>query len=340
MSTLKLTEFSSGSGCGCKIAPAVLDQVLAGLGKRNFPNLLVGPEHKDDAAVYRLGPDQLLIATTDFFTPIVNDPYDFGRIAATNAISDVYAMGGKPIMALSILAWPTEKLAPAIAAEVLRGAQEVCDDAGIPLAGGHSIDAPEPVFGLSVNGLVTDTQLRTNGGGKPGDLLYVTKPLGVGIFATALKKEKISTPDLFRLLDITTQLNSIGMLFGEMPMVHALTDVTGFGLLGHLLEVCAASGTGAQLNLASIPLLPGLQVYLDQFLLPDQVYRNWNAYGAHVQGVTGAEFMYLCDPQTSGGLLVSIDQHAAHSFEQRMQIAGQDVWQIGRLIPGAGIQVL
>jgi selenide,water dikinase len=188
--------------------------------------------------------------------------------------------------------------------------------------------------------LVTDTQLRTNGGGKPGDLLYVTKPLGVGIFATALKKEKISTPDLFRLLDITTQLNSIGMLFGEMPMVHALTDVTGFGLLGHLLEVCAASGTGAQLNLASIPLLPGLQVYLDQFLLPDQVYRNWNAYGAHVQGVTGAEFMYLCDPQTSGGLLVSIDQHAAHSFEQRMQIAGQDVWQIGRLIPGAGIQVL
>jgi selenide,water dikinase len=243
-------------------------------------------------------------------------------------------------MALSILAWPTEKLAPAIAAEVLRGAQEVCDDAGIPLAGGHSIDAPEPVFGLSVNGLVADTQLRTNGGGKPGDLLYVTKPLGVGILATALKKEKISTPDLFRLLDITTQLNSIGMLFGEMPMVHALTDVTGFGLLGHLLEVCAASGTGAQLNLASIPLLPGLQVYLDQFLLPDQVYRNWNAYGAHVQGVTGAEFMYLCDPQTSGGLLVSIDQHAAHSFEQRMQIAGQDVWQIGRLIPGAGIQVL
>ncbi|MFN3529305.1 MAG: selenide, water dikinase SelD [Bacteroidia bacterium] len=341
MNTVKLTAFSSSSGCGCKLAPAVLEQILGGLAPSHHKNLLVGPEKRDDAAVLKLsGTNQQLIATTDFFTPLVDDAYDFGRIAATNALSDIYAMGGKPILALSVLIWPTQKLAAELAAEVLRGAQEVCETAGIPLAGGHSIDGPEPVFGLSVNGLVDPHALRTNAGGKPGDLLYLSKPLGIGILASALKREKISTTDYFKLLQLTTELNQVGALLGELPYVHGLTDVTGFGLLGHLLELCEASACAAELILDKVPLIPGLQTYLDQFILPDQVYRNWNAYSTKVTGVTGAEFMYLCDPQTSGGLLISIDAQAALTFENRMQQCGQSVWQIGRLLPGSGIQLV
>jgi selenide,water dikinase len=340
MKEYKLTHFSTGSGCGCKIAPAVLDQILAGLEPTNFPNLLVGPEQRDDAAVIKLtGTDQCLVATTDFFTPLVNDAYDFGRIAATNALSDVYAMAARPVLALSILIWPTRELPAEMAAEVLHGAQEVCEAAGIPLAGGHSIDGPEPVFGLAVNGMVSESQLRTNGGGRVGDLLYLTKPLGIGILAAALKKDKIGTADLFKLMQLTTEANAIGIQLGQLPYVHALTDVTGFGLLGHLLELCGASGTGAALQLGAIPLITGLQTYLDQFLVPDQVYRNWNAYGHRISGITGPEFMYLCDPQTSGGLLMSIDQQAASTFEKRMQAAGQQVWKIGWLTEQAGIAV-
>lgn len=340
MSEIKLTAFSSSSGCGCKVAPAVLEEILSGLETRSFPQLVLGHAQRDDAAVYRLGPDQLLLSTTDFFTPVVDDPYDFGRIAATNALSDIYAMGGKPIMALSILGWPTEVLPAAMATEVLRGAQEVCDSAGIPLAGGHSIDSKEPIFGLAVNGLLSDSALRTNAMGKAGDVLYLTKPLGLGILATALKRGKLSTVDLFKFLEITTGLNQIGQSFGQWPFVHALTDVTGFGLLGHLLEVCDASKLGARIHRQQVPLIPGLQTYIDQFILPDQVYRNWNAYGSRVRGVDGPEFMYLCDPQTSGGLLVSVDPNACATFEQRLREVGQAAWRIGELVAGNQIEVI
>lgn len=340
MNDLKLTHYSSASGCGCKVAPAVLDQILAGLSPSHFPNLVVGTDQKDDAAVLKLPSGELLIATTDFFTPLVDDAYDFGRIAATNALSDVYAMGGSPVMALSILGWPVDKLPAAMAAEVLRGAQEVCESAGIPLAGGHSIASAEPIFGLSVNGLVTPGNLRTNAMGKAGDVLFLTKPLGTGILAKALKVDQLSTPDLFRLLQITTELNSIGQHLGKLPYVHALTDVTGFGLLGHLLELTDASGCGAELQLANIPLIPGLQAYLDALLVPDQVYRNWNSYGHRVEGITGPEFMYLCDPQTSGGLLISVDALAVDTFIHKMHQHQQQVWPIGVLTDGAGISVV
>jgi len=340
MNDLKLTHYSSASGCGCKIAPAVLDQILTGLTPGNFPSLLVGPGQRDDAAIMTLPSGELLVATTDFFTPLVDDAYDFGRIAATNALSDVYAMGGRPILALSILGWPVEKLPAEMAAEVLRGAQEVCEAAGIPLAGGHSISSSEPIFGLAVNGLVSPDALRTNAMGKAGDVLFLTKPLGTGILARALKTDKLSTPDLFRLLQITTELNSIGEVLGQLPYVHALTDVTGFGLLGHLLEMADASGCGAELLLENIPLIPGLQAYLDQMLVPDQVYRNWNSYGQRVQGIQGPEFMYLCDPQTSGGLLVSVDPLAVDTFVHKMQQRQQAIWPIGRLVAGSGVAVV
>lgn len=339
MNDLKLTHYSTASGCGCKVAPAVLDQILAGLSPSQFSNLVLGPTQKDDAAVMKLPGGALLVATTDFFTPLVDDAYDFGRIAATNALSDVYAMGGTPIMALSILGWPVDKLPAEMAAEVLRGAQEVCESAGIPLAGGHSITSSEPIFGLAVNGLVSPEALRTNAMGKVGDVLFLTKPLGTGILAKALKTEKLSTPDLFRLLQITTELNSIGQQLGQLPYVHAMTDVTGFGLLGHLLEMADASGCGAELQLENIPLIPGLQAYLDALLVPDQVYRNWNSYGSRVTGIVGPEFMYLCDPQTSGGLLMSVDALAVDTFLKKMNQHQQQVWPIGMLTDGAGVGV-
>ncbi len=331
MENQRLTQLSKGSGCGCKIAPDVLEQMLKGLQPHHHPQLLVGAGTRDDAAVYALNDTEALIATTDFFTPIVDDPYDFGRIAATNAISDVYAMGGRPIMALSILGWPVDKLPASAAAEVIKGAQEVCEEAGFPLAGGHSIDSPEPLFGLAVNGLVKRDHIKTNAGGQNNDLLYLTKPLGIGILATALKKGKLENTDYFRLIALTTSLNRAGENAGNWPFVHAMTDVTGFGLLGHVLEMAQGSGLGAELLLGQIPVIEGLQKYLDQFLLPDNVYRNWNAYGHRVKGVEGAEFMYLCDPQTSGGLLLSVDPAARDTFERKMAELGQECWQIGRL---------
>lgn len=334
MDDQRLTQFSKGAGCGCKIAPDVLEQMLGGLQPQSHQKLIIGPETRDDAAVYKLNDTQGLIATTDFFTPIVDDPYDFGRIAATNAISDVYAMGGKPILALSILGWPVEKLPAAAAAEVIKGAQEVCELAGFPLAGGHSIDSPEPIFGLAVNGLVSLNNIKTNAGAKAGDLLYLTKPLGIGILATALKKGKLQHNDYYKLIALTTTLNTIGEHAGSWPFVHAMTDVTGFGLLGHVLELTAAANLGAQLTLSQIPVVEGLQQYLDQYLIPDNVYRNWNAYSKNVQGVSGQEFMYLCDPQTSGGLLMSIDKSAQATFERKMAELKQECWQIGHLEAG------
>lgn len=328
----RLTEWSEGSGCGCKIAPAILDQILSSSGSfsQSDPNLLVGNSGKDDAAVYQVAEDIAVINTVDFFTPIVDDPYDFGRIAAANALSDVYAMGGKPIFANAILSWPVEKLAPELAAKVMEGAKRICKDAGIELAGGHSIASKDPIFGLSVNGIVHPKKIKKNQGAKPGDIIYLTKPLGVGVLATALKRQKISEQDYLSLLDTTCPLNSIGEVLGNHEEVHAMTDVTGFGLLGHLIEMCESSGVSAEIDLFRLPLIQGVEQYITQFIFPDNTYRNWNAYSPKTKGVNGMELVKLCDPQTSGGLMIAVNLEDKDWFESSMKQENQVVWEIGR----------
>ncbi|CAN5534594.1 selenide, water dikinase SelD [soil metagenome] len=321
MEEIKLTEFSHGSGCGCKIAPAVLEKILQEhVPQRKFAELIVGYESRDDAAVYALkDSDHYLISTVDFFTPIVNDPFDFGRIAATNALSDVYAMGGTPILATAILGFPVEKIAPEIAQRIIEGGRKICEEAGIPLAGGHSIDAPEPFFGLSVNGLVHKNHLKKNNTAQPGDLLFLTKPIGTGIIASAMKKGKAENTHVEIAIQLMTALNRVGEKLGAMPGVHALTDVTGFGLLGHLIEMAAGSNCAAVLNYKNIPLIPGIETYMKQFIFPDNTYRNWNGCEKKVSGVNGPEFIPLCDPQTSGGLLIAISPKAEKDFLELMK---------------------
>jgi len=328
----KLTQWSKSSGCGCKIAPAVLEEILSSSGSftPDNPKLLVGNSSKDDAAVYQVSEEIAMINTVDFFTPIVDDPFDFGRISAANAISDVYAMGGNPLFANAILSWPTDKLSPSLAAKVMEGAKSICKTAGIELAGGHSIAAKDPVFGLSVNGVVHPEKIKTNKGAKPGDIIYITKPIGVGVFATALKREKISGSDYLALLDTTCRLNSIGEKLGSKQEVHALTDVTGFGILGHLIEMCEASGNSAEIHLPSLPVLEGFKGYVDQFIFPDNTYRNWNAYSSKTEGVNGMDLVKLCDPQTSGGLLIAVDPEGLESFEKTIQENKQAIWKIGQ----------
>lgn len=311
MNQIKLTQFSHGAGCGCKIAPAVLDKILQSdkaLG--DFPELLVGNSSKDDAAAYNLGNGHALISTTDFFTPIVDDAFAFGKIAAANAISDVYAMGGKPILAIAILGWPVDKLPAELAQQVLEGAREICREAGIPLAGGHSIDTPEPIFGLAVNGLTEITRLKQNNTAKKGDLLFLTKPIGVGILATAQKRECIRPEHLAVLLNQLCKLNKTGELLGKIEGVHAMTDVTGFGLLGHLIEMAEGSGLGAELYYSKIPILEAVKEYLPQRIVPDATYRNWNGYSSKVGFAPGVNvmeaFTILPDPQTNGGLLIAV----------------------------------
>lgn len=304
---IKLTQYSHGYGCGCKIAPAVLDEILKGNeSSGDFPGLLVGNSTRDDAAVLDIGNGWAIVSTTDFFMPIVDDPFDFGRIAATNAISDIYAMGGKPNLAIAILGWPVDKLAPEIAAKVVAGGRSVCAEAGIPLAGGHSIDSPEPIFGLAVNGMVKTDRLLRNNTAEAGDLLFLTKPLGVGIITTAEKMGKASPEYVQMAISNMTTLNKIGELLGEIKGVHAVTDVTGFGLFGHLLEMAEGSNLAAELHLPNIPELPGLDTYMNQFTIPAITYRNWNSYG-HLLTEPDARTLHIgCDPQTSGGLLISI----------------------------------
>lgn len=315
MSAIQLTQFSHGAGCGCKIAPAVLDSILQSeIAPSIFKELLVGNSSKDDAAVYDLGNGTALISTTDFFVPIVDDPYQFGRIAAANAISDVYAMGGKPIMALAILGWPVDKLSPEIARRVIEGGRSICEEAGIPLAGGHSVDTTEPIFGLSVNGIVTTDHLKKNNTAQIGDLLFLTKPLGVGILSTAQKRGQLEAPDLTILIHQLNQLNKVGQLLGAIKGVHAMTDVTGFGLIGHLMEMMEGSNTGALINYSQVPVINSAKQYLAKRLVPDATYRNWNAYSKQVgfeKGVDVMEaFSILPDPQTNGGLLFAVDPSA------------------------------
>ena len=314
-----MTELSHGSGCGCKIAPAVLEELLkTDRSKTQFKNLLVGYESKDDAAVYELNTGQCLISTVDFFTPIVDDPFHFGRIAAANALSDVYAMGGTPILATAILGIPVEKIPVDIARQIIDGGRSICEDAGIPLAGGHSIDTLEPFFGLSVNGLVDKKNLKKNNTARAGDLLFITKPIGTGIISSAMKRGKAADKDVQTCIEIMSALNKVGEKLGTMEGVHAMTDVTGFGLIGHLNEMAEGSRCSAQLMYKRIPLIAGIETYTQQFIFPDNTYRNWNAYEKKVKGISGPEFIPLCDPQTSGGLLVAVDPHAEKEFTKLM----------------------
>jgi selenide, water dikinase len=304
---IRLTEFSHGGGCGCKIAPAVLSEMLSTMPLRGLPqDLLVGTETSDDAAVYRLNDTQALVATTDFFSPVVDDPYDFGRIAATNAISDVYAMGAKPFLALALVGMPLDKLPMSVIRKVLEGGEAVCAQAGIPVAGGHSIDTLEPIYGLVALGLVHPDNVKRNSSAKPGDVLILGKPLGIGVLSAALKKGKLSAAGYEQMIDWTTRLNTPGETFGAMRGVHALTDVTGFGLLGHLLEICRGSRLAAAIRFDSLPLISEALDWAKQGVATGASERNWKGYGHDV--VFGGEDWkrkLLTDPQTSGGLLVA-----------------------------------
>lgn len=330
---VRLTAFSHGAGCGCKIAPAQLEVILqSATAPLPDPRLLVGYGTRDDAAVYDMGDGRCLISTTDFFSPIVDDAFDFGRIAATNAISDVYAMGGRPLLAVAVLGWPIEKLPPELAQQVVEGGRRACHDAGIVLAGGHSIDAPEPFFGLAVTGEVPHAHLKRNDTARAGDLLYLTKPLGVGILSTAQKREKLLPEHATIARDLMVTPNRIGTALGAIKAVHALTDVTGFGLLGHLLEVCRGSGLSATLRYDATPKIPEALHYLAQGQYPDGCFRNWKSYATEVSGASTMERMLLLsDPQTSGGLLITCGEDGRDEVERLLQAKGIAATVIGRL---------
>lgn len=331
----RLTQYSHGAGCGCKIAPAELDKILSGAAKDiPDPRLLVGYHTRDDAAVYDIGDGRGIISTTDFFSPIVDDAFDFGRIAAVNALSDVYAMGGRPLMAVAVLGWPLEKLGAELAAQVVAGGRQACKDAGIPLAGGHSIDAPEPFFGLAVTGEVELTNIKRNSTARPGDRLLLTKPLGVGVLATAMKRGLLEPQHATIAKDQMVRLNKAGTALGGFPGVHALTDVTGFGLLGHLLEMCQASGTRAVLHYANVPLIPESLHYLGLGCYADGALRNWKSHAARTEGAGTLErMMLLSDPQTSGGLLISCDGNTSTKVRELLTNAGEMAIEIGSMLP-------
>jgi selenide,water dikinase len=330
---IRLTQYSHGAGCGCKISPKVLDVILAGSGAQNLdPKLWVGNASRDDAAVYALDDERGVVSTTDFFMPIVDDPYDFGRIAATNAISDIYAMGGDPLMAIAILGWPVNLLAPEVAREVIRGGRAVCDAAGIPLAGGHSIDAPEPIFGLAVTGVVEKRHMKRNDSATAGCRLYLSKPLGIGILTTAEKQSKLRPEEVGLACEWMCTLNKPGSRFGKLEGVKAMTDVTGFGLLGHLLEMADGSGLTAQLQFAAVPRLPGVDYYLSQGCVPGGTQRNFDSYGEKAAPLTDEQKNLLCDPQTSGGLLVAVTPEGEAEFLAVAAELGLPLASIGVLV--------
>jgi len=314
-SPIRLTQYSHGAGCGCKISPSVLSQILSRVPPgQHDPALLVGYASRDDAAVYRLDEHRAVISTTDFFMPIVDDPFDFGGIASVNAMSDVYAMGGRPIVAIALLGWPLDKLDPSIAGEVLSGARDACARAGIALAGGHSIDAPEPIFGLAVTGIVRPDQIRSNDLAQAGDELYLTKPLGIGILTTAQKKGILAADDFQTARELMLTLNDLGAELAEVPAVRSITDVTGFGLLGHLIQMCEASGIFAEIDFDRVPRLGALPRYLEQAAIPGGTARNFESYGDKVSPLTDEARSILCDPQTSGGLLVAVAPDGQDDF--------------------------
>ncbi len=336
--TVKLTEYSHGAGCGCKIAPDVLSKILkTDIPQINDPALLVGNASRDDAAVYEISPGQCVISTTDFFMPIVDDPFTFGRIAATNAISDIYAMGGKPTMAIAILGWPVEKLPPEVAAQVVEGGRQACKDAGILLAGGHSIDAPEPIFGLAVTGTVATSDLKRNDKADVNCRLLLSKPLGVGILTTAEKRKTLQPEHQSLAIDAMCQLNQVGELLSKNPAVKAMTDVTGFGLLGHLLEVCEGSDVDAEILFEKVPVLEHTKQYAEQGCIPGGTHRNFNAYGHAASALTDLQKALLCDPQTSGGLLMAVTADEVDSVKQQALASGYTLHEIGQLVKTQGV---
>jgi selenide,water dikinase len=328
-----LTQFSHGAGCGCKISPGVLSEILHTQEQLFFPDLLVGNEERDDAAAVDLGDGTAVISTTDFFMPIVDDPEDFGMIASVNAISDIYAMGGTPLLAIAILGWPINEIPSHVAQKVIQGGRMACKNAGIPLAGGHSIDSPEPIFGLAVTGRVNQDQLKRNGGAEEGDLLFLTKPLGVGILTTAQKQGKVNPQHLRMAVQSMKSLNKVGERLGELKSVHAMTDVTGFGLLGHLLEMCEASDLQARIDFKRVPILSPSVVdhYLAEGCVPGGTHRNWESYGKKVALAREEQKLLLCDPQTSGGLLVAVDPAGVNRFKEVCDQAGIGVEAFGRM---------
>lgn len=333
MTEIRLTQYSHGAGCGCKISPAVLDAMLhSDLPKAQFPALLVGNESKDDAAVYHIGDGTCIVSTTDFFMPIVDDPFTFGAIASVNAISDVYAMGGEPFMAIAILGWPVNTLPAEVAKKVLEGSRKVCAEAGIPLAGGHSIDCPEPVFGLAVTGKLKKEHLKRNDTAKEGSLLYLTKPLGIGIITTAQKKGIVKAEHLQKAVDTMLTLNKLGVEFGKLAYINAMTDVTGFGLLGHLCEVCEGSGLSAEIEFGKVPKFDFLDSYIQQKSMPGGTQRNWDSYGSKINPLGDVKRAILADPQTSGGLLVSIDADSSSQFEGFVKSKGLTLKPFGKLV--------
>lgn len=342
--TVQLTMYSHGAGCGCKIAPGLLEAILRPTTRSNHDaRLLVGNEDRDDAAVMDLGDGTAIISTTDFFMPIVDDPFDFGRIAAANAISDVYAMGGTPLMAVAILGWPVNMLSADVAVDVIRGGQTVCEEAGIPLAGGHSIDAPEPIFGLAVTGRVAIPNIRKNGGAKPGDWILLTKPLGLGILTTAQKMGKLAEADAQEALRVMTKLNKVGEALGHIPGVHAMTDVTGFGLAGHLLEMCRASGIRANVAYRALPLISShLTDYIAQQCAPAGTERTYQTLKDELVITDPAQRIILCDPQTSGGLLLAVSKDSLEDVQAVLRDTGDWAEPIGEFgEPGsAGLTVV
>ncbi|MEG3637787.1 selenide, water dikinase SelD [Magnetococcus sp. PR-3] len=340
MSTpVKLTEFSPGSGCGCKLSPKDLATIVHGthtFAAAPDAKLLVGNDSNDDAAVYETGDGQAIISTTDFFTPIVNDPFLFGKIASVNAISDVYAMGGRPLVAIGILGWPVKKLSTEVAQKVLEGARAACAEVGIALAGGHSIDISEPIFGLAVTGQVAVEQLKRNNSAQAGCQLFLTKPLGVGILTTAEKRGILKPEHATAAVDSMTRFNRIGVELAKLPGVTAMTDVTGFGLLGHLVEMCEGSGVNGIVQRQAVPLIDGLDYYLDQGSTPGGTKRNWQSYGHKVVDLPERDQMVLCDPQTSGGLLVAVNDAGLADFKKVTVAAGMDLQPLGRLVPREG----
>ena len=332
MQSVKLTQFSSAAGCGCKLSPEVLSEILRDVGTdTSHTDLLVGNDKRDDAAAVDLGDGRALLSTTDFFTPIVDDAYDFGRIAAANAISDIYAMGGVPTVAIAILGWPVDHLAPSIAGKVLSGAKAICQQAGIALAGGHSIDAKEPIFGLAVSGLVAIEHLKRNSSAQAGDTLFLTKPLGAGIISTAVKRAKAIQADLQASIDQMTKLNDIGSDLAAIAGVNAMTDVTGFGLAGHLIEMIEGAGLDAAIDWDAVPKHNNLDFYISKDCLPGGTSRNIKAAGAAISGLEESVLPVLCDPQTSGGLLIAVSDEATAEVTELLRAKALPCKPIGYL---------
>jgi selenide,water dikinase len=331
--SIKLSTYARGGGCGCKIAPAVLQEIIGNIKVAPSGQLISGNNNHEDAAVWQWEGEDCLISTTDFFMPVVDDAYDFGAIAAANALSDVYAMGGNPFMALSVLGWPVDKLPASLAARVLEGAADTCRKAGTILAGGHSIDSAEPFFGLSVNGRASQSSIRFNNAAKEGDYLYLSKPLGTGMLTTATKRGiALENQQHLELMRWMKKLNSVGANLGKLEGVHAMTDVTGFGLAGHLLEMLDNSALSAELWAKEIPLMEGVEQCLSAFIYPDMTMRNYNAVSANCSDLDGRNLLVLCDPQTSGGLLISAHAEARETVEEMLNTDGSLVRCIGRLV--------